>query len=188
HITTPSTPLLIYNSPPTLQSGVVNWISLPTPNWIQTGWNYYYDPNGNLRGPYQFVETCVNGCYGPPARYYQEFNYQNWGTEVEYLIEYTPGSGNQWCAYINGYQKKCQAIVTPPIMGEAFSEIHVNSMNDLDTYFNNDYYKGADFIWRLLDQNEIPGTPNFPYNLQIFQPYNFRTYRSNLAYLPVIMK
>ncbi len=135
HITTPSTAQPIYDLPIGLQSGESNWVSLPQPNWMQTGWNYYYDPSGTLKGPNQFIETCINGCYGPPARYYQEFSSQNWGTEVSYLIDYTPGSGDQWCAYIDGIQKKCQAIVAPPVTGQVYSEVHINSMNELDTHF-----------------------------------------------------
>lgn len=94
HITTPATPIPLYDEPEGAFSGESNWVSLAAPNWIQTGWDYHYDSNGVLSGPYQYIETCINNCYGPPARYYQEFNVQNWGTEVSYEIDFTPGSGD----------------------------------------------------------------------------------------------
>lgn len=188
HITTPAVPLILYDIPAGAYSGVINWVSLPAPNWIQTGWRYYYDSNNNLRGPYQFIETCINNCGGPPARYYVEFNFQNWNTEVWYEVDYTPGTGNQWCAYIDGYQKKCQTIVTPPVTAQVESEVQINSQNMLETYFNNDYYKGPDYVWRRLDQDEILIPPDFPYAREVFQPSNFRTYRLSMVYLPLAIK
>lgn len=188
HITTPPTALPIYNFPAGSQSGVYSWVSLPIPNWIQTGWHYYYTSEGVLKGPLQFIETCINGCFGPPLRYIEEFNLQDWGTEVWYLIEFTPGTDDQWCAYINGVQKRCQAIVAPPVTGEVFSEIQINSRNELNTYFNDVYYKGSNFVWEPFDQGGIAPQSEFPYGIEVFQPSNFRTFRLKIVYVPVIMK
>ncbi len=70
--------------------GQSNWISLPLPYWIQTGWRYY--------SGYQFPEKYVE-YYSPVSNYeiYPQGN-QNWGTMIEYKII---NVGDEvWCAYI----------------------------------------------------------------------------------------
>jgi hypothetical protein len=182
YIQAPVNPLHIYDLPG-VQSGTSNWVSLPQPNWIQTGWNYYNFDNV----PKQFVETCINGCNGPPARYYHEFGDHNWGATVSYMVEYQPGSGNIWCAYIGGIQKYCQAILIPPTTGQGLSEIQYNNLNEMDTYFNNVYYKNSSYVWQVFDQNETL-YHDFPYTVQVFQPWNYHNFRLKLVYLPVAMK
>jgi hypothetical protein len=188
-ISTPEHPIPIFNNPPGMQSSINNWVSLSGPNWIQAGWDYEYESNNSLSGPNQFVETCIGGCNEAPGRYIMHFDPQSWNTTVLYTIDFYPGTpgNNVWCASINGNPVKCQAIITPPWSGQVMSEIQINSQNELNTSFNSVSYKGIDSAWHLFDQNESL-SKYFPYDVQVFQPYNFRTYRSKVIFLPIMIK
>lgn len=180
YIRTPSVPPNIVSVP---DSGEYNWVGTPGPNWIQTGWGYF--PGNPARA---YVETCINNCNDPPGRFFQWYDVQSWGTTYDYLIDGSAAS-NVWCVYINGVQTKCQSIRTAPSDIYFLSEILVSSRNGLDTLFDPVYYKNANYTWQVIDQPQNFGA-DFPYAVQVFTPWHFRTYRVITfdTFLPLIMK
>lgn len=139
-IRTPSTaPQLV----PTSYSGQSNWVSTPGPNWIQTGWNFYWWETVATK----YVETCIDECN--TSRYYAEFGTQAWGSTSDYLVEQT--SGTTWCAYIDGIQRRCQSIRSAPTWVQVFSEIKLSPFNKLDTLFDPVYFKNATGVWSVFD-------------------------------------
>jgi hypothetical protein len=173
NIWTPDTPLYIADS------GESNWVSLPLPYWIQAGWRYYKD----YEHPRRYVEYCVPPC-GIGDRELNEYDPQYWGSIVEYKVDHY--ASTTWCASINGILKECQILTAAPAEMQVFSEIHVDSRNELDTRFSAVYYKTADGLWFLFDQENW--TDESPYYVQKDEPYYFRTYRSSPIYLPAVFK
>jgi len=156
-IRTPSNPLQMIGA-----TGESNWVAGAGPNWswIQAGWIFY----GGQGTPVQYVEGCPNNCN---PRYYMEYNSQTWGTYVEYLVEYKPGTSGTWCAYVAGVQKRCEYIGASSTSVQAYSEIHSSPQNPLDTTFNPVRYKDASMSWILLNQNVF--VADFPMQFKPFK-------------------
>jgi hypothetical protein len=69
NIRTPSEQLYIE------EGGESNWVSLPSPYWLQTGWRYYKD----WELPRSYVE------WNTPTEYdYRDYEYQSWDNTWEY--------------------------------------------------------------------------------------------------------
>ena len=134
----------------------------------------------------QYVETCLNGCYGPPARFYQEYSDHPFGSTIDYKVDHTYGTTDTWCAYINSVLKWCQSVTQPPQSVEAFSEIQASSKNGLDTTFSLVWYKDSSYVWHAFDQNDGL-TGNCPY-VAFGQSDNFRTTRGFCVYLPAVLR
>lgn len=138
--------------------------------------------------PKQYVEYCLNDCLLQSDYVLNEtFATQSWGTTIDYIIEWIPGTINRWCAYTNGVQRNCVEVRNAPSDIQVKSEVHVSLFNELDTTFNPVRYKDIDMLWRGFDQNTFDWS--FPYRTQIFSNSNFRNYRvaTYEIYLPVIL-
>ena len=67
--------------------GESNWVSLPTPYWVQSGWRYY---KGWIWA-WSYVES-----FSPTTGYeINEYSIHNWGNIIEYKVEWT--GGTTWC-------------------------------------------------------------------------------------------
>lgn len=171
NIYTPPYPINVFHS------GQSNWISLPLPYWIQTGWRYY--------SGYQFPEKYVE-YYSPVSNYeiYPQGN-QNWGTMIEYKII---NVGNEvWCAYINNLGIGCRDIVYAPSALQTMSEVHNDPLIELHTQFEEASYRDSSDSWHLF--NQANWTEQFPYSLVIESESTFLTYRIDTwqQYLPLIL-
>jgi hypothetical protein len=179
HISAPATAPYMEVVPNSWQ---YNWVSIPAPNWIQSGWSL----GATYAVPKSYVEICINDCNGPPPRFFQEYADHPYGSTIEYMVEYIPGTGNRWCAYIGGVQKQCNTVTNPPQFAQASSEIIASSKNGLDTTFSEVRYKDSSYIWHDFEQSD--GLEwNCPY-VAIGQPNNFHAIRGSCTYLPVVIR
>lgn len=144
-------------------SGESNWVSLPAPNWVQTGWRYYL--GWTAAKPY--VEYNYGGTYG-----ITHYGTQGWGTAKEYQVRHV--SGTTWCAFISGVQKGCFMPTTAPKTMLAESEVHVSSNNELQTTFVAVQYRNSSGTWVNFDQNNA--FANSPYQINRITNYNFVNY------------
>lgn len=168
------------------RSGQANWVSTDGPNWIQAGWEYWH---WYTTPPRKYVEWCLSNCTQPEHYgYINDFGIHTWGTVVDYMVEWIPGTTNRWCAYTDGIQRRCENIRTVPTGAQAKSEVHGSSLNELDTVFDPVYYKNPMGIWNVLDMNNF--SADFPYQVEIRTNWNFRTFRRTVLphYLPLIMR
>ncbi|HLF90900.1 MAG TPA: hypothetical protein VI451_18300 [Anaerolineales bacterium] len=129
-------------------SGESNWVSLPSPNWVQTGWRYYV----GYSNAKPYVEYHYGGLSG-----LTEYGTQSWGTAKVYQIRHV--SGSSWCAFIAGVQKGCFTPTTAPQTMLAESEVHVSSNNQLQTTFTAVQYRNSSGTWLNFDQNHAFATP-----------------------------
>lgn len=181
YISTPANPIHVVQAD---YSEVDNWVSTSGPNWIQAGWDF----RSEMSIPKQYVEYCLNSCLFQSDYVLNDtFATQSWGTTVDYLIEWIPGTITQWCAYTNGIQRNCVEVRNAPSDVQVKSEVHVSPFNQLDTTFNPVRYKGSDMVWREFNQNSFSW--NFPYQTQVFSNSNFRNYRVDTyeIYLPHVV-
>ncbi len=146
-ISTPATAPYMENVPGSWQS---NWVSIPPPNWIQSGWSF----GATYAIPKSYVEVCINDCNGPPPRFYQEYSDHPLGSTIDYKVEHSRGTVDRWCAYINNVQKVCTTVTQPPQHVEAFSEIQASSKNSLDTTFSNVWYADSSYVWHAFIQSD----------------------------------
>jgi len=159
-----------------------NYVSIPQPHWIQSGWSL----GATQVIPKSYVEVCINGCFGPPPRFFQEYANHPFGSTIDYMVEFTPGTGNQWCAYVGGVQKYCAAVTTPPQTALISSEIIASSKNGLDTTFSEVRYKDSSYVWRDFEQSDVLEW-NCPY-VAVGQSNNFRATRGSCIYLPFVIR
>ncbi|WKZ36954.1 MAG: hypothetical protein QY332_03325 [Anaerolineales bacterium] len=150
---------------PSLQdSGESNWVSLPMSYWVQSGWRYY---KGWIWA-WSYVES-----FSPTTGYeIIEYSIHGWGNIIEYKVDWA--GGTTWCGWIHGVNKACYSAQLAPITVSARSEVHVSSQNELDTYFWNVFYKDANGIWYMFDQDLWQENP--PYVIDKDQYYQFHIY------------
>jgi len=145
-------------------SGESNWVSLPTPYWVQAGWRYYKD----WIWAWSYVES-----YSPTTGYaIQDYSIHNWGNVIEYKVEWT--SGTTWCGWIDGENKACYDTQPAPITVSARSEVHASSQNELNTYFWLVSYLDSSGYWTPFDQALWQEGP--PYTIDKTQYYDFHNY------------
>lgn len=167
YITTPSTaPSLVSGS----GSGEYNHVTTYGPNWIQTGWGFFYGQSA----AFKYVESCINQC-NQSGDYYMndQIGTQGWGTTVDYLIEWQYGT--HWCAYVGGVQKHCRDVRSAPTTAIAESEVQYSSDNGLDTTFNPVRYKQSNGVWTTFDGNNF--WADSPYHYQAYSSSSWRAYR-----------
>lgn len=158
NISTPS------QAPYLASSGESNWVSLPAPYWLQAGWRYYKGWTAAKR----YVEyNLPNGTYN--LVYYGT---QAWGSVVEYKVDHI--GGTTWCVYIAGSNKNCSQVVSASREIQAYSEVHVNSSNVLNTRFSAVYYKTSAGAWQLF--NQANWREDSPYRVQKDQYYYYLNY------------
>jgi hypothetical protein len=172
NIWTPTNPIYIE------EDGQSNWVSLPRPYWIQSGWRYFY----GWSSPKSYVEFCSPPCQNPDDRQLFDYEDQNWGSIKEYKVDHY--QSNTWCASIAGVLKRCEIITSAPNEMQVLSEIHLNPNNELDTRFSAVYYRTQNGTWFLFDQTNW--REDYPYKIQKDQLYYFRTYRETRLFLPFI--
>lgn len=146
------------------KSGESNWVSTPSPNWVQAGWRYY--KGWSAAKPY--VEHCISGNYG-----LTEYGTQSWGTGVNYRVQYNGYS--TWYAYINDSNKGGWGPLSAPQQVLGYSEVHESSSNGLDTRFSSVYYRDSSYNWHLFDQGNW--REDSPYAVQKDSYYYYRNYR-----------
>jgi hypothetical protein len=153
-------------------SGQSNWVSIPVPYWIQTGWHYYR----NWSGAQPYIEwNMSNPPPGQEAHDFEEYpeDIQAWGTSKQYQVEWIAGTG--WCAKAGDNTSICKNLgVSPPITVFAHSEVHASPLNQLDTLFSNVSYKDVNDNWYLFDQGLW--WIESPYGVEIFSFYQFRNH------------
>ena len=151
-------------APSIASGGESNWVSLPGPYWLQTGWRYYKGWTTARR----YVEYYLpNGVYS-----LTDHGTQVWGSTVNYQIEHT--SGTIWCAIIAGSTYNCSSVVSAPREIQAFSEVHTSSSNVLNTRFAAVYYKNSSGSWLLF--NQANWREDSPYRVQKDQYYYYLNY------------
>lgn len=145
--------------------GESNWVSLPSPGWVQAGWRYYKGWSSAMR----YVEySTSSGAYG-----LYHHGTHSWGGIVEYKIDHI--GSTTWCAYIAGVNKLCAQVRPAPSQVKAYSEVHDSSDNGLDTRFSAVYYRTSGGSWNTFDQGNW--REDTPYRVQKDQYYYFRNYR-----------
>lgn len=147
------------------EGGESNWVSLPTPYWVQAGWRYY---KGWIWA-WSYVES-----YSPTTGYeIREYSIHNWGDIIEYKVEWNSNTST-WCGWINGVNKACYDAQPAPITVSARSEVHVSSQNELNTYFWTVSYLDSNGYWTVFDQALWQESP--PYVIDKTQFYDFHNY------------
>ena len=118
--------------------GQSNWVSIPPPFWLQTGW--LFQPGDYI--PTSYYEWCIAPC-SPDDNIHNDKKLQllsshTWNTFKKYKVEYA--SGEIWCAYVNDVFQDCAVVSSAPNTVEALSETH-HPNNELDTLFSEVKYK-----------------------------------------------
>jgi len=144
--------------------GESNWVSIPTPDWVQTGW--YYRVGFSSAKPY--VEHQVGQNYG-----LTDYGTQSWNTSKNYKVEYS-SANNTWRAYIDNDFKEGWGPISAPKTVLGRSEVHTSSSNELDTDFDNVYWKNSLGSWNLFDQDNF--VEQSPYDVEETQYYKYRCY------------
>lgn len=158
-------------------SGQSNWVSLPTPHWMQAGWRYYQ----GWEDPIRYVEYLdTNGDYD-----LLEYGTQPWGHIVEYKVD-NYNKTTTWCGYVEGVIRVCKIVRSAPSQVQVYSEVHESPNNELDTRFSAVYYKTSDDVWFLF--NQANWREDCPYLVQKDENYYFRTFRGTCVYLPFVCK
>jgi hypothetical protein len=166
-------------APQLVSSGESNWVSVAADTWIQAGWRYYKGDVSAIK----YVEYLdLDGFYED-----LEYGYQLWNSMVDYRIEWL--SGEWWCSYIDNELKTCRRVHAAPSTMKVSSEIHLNPMNEVDTFFSDIYYRNVAGQWSRFDQHNW--IEEFPYIiLDKSNPSYFNTYRANTydIFVPIIRK
>lgn len=157
-----------------------NHVTLNSDSWIQTGWAL----GATYSEPYSYVEVCITHCTGDP-RFYREYTTHILGTKRDYIVEYTPNTGNIWCAYIDGAQKECRAITSAPESVSAASEVVATSQNTIYTIFQDVRFKNSSNVWQLFDSS-WPVKGECPY-VGRGNSANFYSLRGSCAYMPMMV-
>lgn len=147
------------------ESGESNWVSLPSPYWVQAGWRYYKGWSAAKR----YVEYMTSsGIYG-----INHYGTHAWGSIIEYRVDWV--GGTTWCGRIAGSNKGCYQVRSAPITVYAYSEAHVSSQNELNTRFSAVYYMSSTWnVWFLFDQARWQ--EDAPYHVQKDNTYYYRNY------------
>jgi hypothetical protein len=149
------------------QGGEANWVSIPQPYWVQAGWRYYL----GWSTPRMFLEHL-----GPVVGYgIREPQEQAWGTVQQFRVEWT--SDTLWCAWIGDEYSDCQEVAPAPAQVQAYSDLHYDNQNELNTEFSEVYYRDAQGQWFLLDEGLW--REDAPYLVDKIQPWHFRNHGPN---------
>jgi hypothetical protein len=150
------------SAPYLANSGESNWVSLPSPYWIQTGWRYYKGWSAARR----YIE--YNNALGYALN---EYGTQAWSSVVDYKVNHI--GGTTWCAYINDGNQYCvSGLASTPAPVLALSESH-DSGNVLNTRFQGVYYRTSGGAWQVFDQSNW--VEDSPYWVQKDNTYYFLT-------------
>lgn len=149
------------------------------PYWIQAGWRFY----GNfMTAPRSYVES-----YSPTNGYFiQEVGEQSWNSQVNYRVDAL--YGDYWCAYVNESPYYCTQMLFSSSPISAFSEVHTDMTQPLDTWFLNVARKTGDQNYYLSDT--ASWADQFPYRVMPYAPYYFWTYREPTwqSFIPLIIR
>lgn len=110
------------------------------------------------------------------------FGNQSWGTSEDYWVVWRDDR-TVWCAIIDGVEEHCKYVHIAPITVQAKSEVHISSLNELDTIFQSVRYKDTQ-VWRYFDQKNF--SSDAPYFVDANTNYDYRNYRGNTIYLPLV--
>lgn len=172
-----STPAVPPYMEPVPSSQQYHWVSTISDSWIQTGWSY----GVNYPTPLSYIEFCIVHCTLVP-RYFVEFDPHLFGQIRNYRVEDI--SGTVWCAYVNGQQIECRAVIDAPAPVAVSSEVIASSKNEINTSFLNVQYKDYANAWHLFDPI-LPISTQCPY-LGSGNSSSFRSFRGSCVYVPAI--
>lgn len=140
-----------------------SWVSLPSPNWIQTGWLLL----PTWTSPQAYVKSLVNGNYSRSW-----YGNKNWGSYELYQISYDGAS--TWFAYIGGSSKGGVGPLYAPNVVQAYTEVQGTPTSVVSTLFANVYYRNSSGVWNLF--NQANWVENTPYHVDKISNYYYRTY------------
>jgi hypothetical protein len=145
--------------------GESSWVSLPLPNWVQTGWGY--PVRGDYSAAYSYWEINA-GVYDQ-----QKCGVHYWGTSKIYQVSW---SSPYWYAWVDGnwvIGVSGGGLPNPPCELQAMTEM--NGTPVVNSYHTNVQSMRNDGSWYSFCQWWNIAYDNPPY-IDLLSPSNFHTW------------